>query len=507
MAVHEVAFELECFEWADERLEVAGRWKGLGGRRLARAVLTVDVEAGRRKRLVALPGGHFGAAAESWRAAFAWPGDPGEITGAELEVGGNVVVDLPLPDRRRRRRKRPAVDPGDEVLRAEVDALRGQIERLRGELAGRERENMQLRAELDEAEGDEAGASGSTVEIERVASAREDDLTAELERLVQERDRTRADLSAEIERLHGDRARWQAELDELRQAFSDAAVEAEATRDHHRAQLAALERELVAERASVERLNAELIARPELPLPATASGRHAAAGPPTEAMPAPTAPAAPADDATQPMPAPADDATEAMPAPAAPADDATQAMPAPAGDAAVEEASAPAAPLQAIVDAAAVPGALDPPGPLRAGARPAAQSGVEGSPSRIPAWLRSTPKRADEGSGPSAGAFATSDSAADTGAQAERTPSAALHALKQRLEHLLVPNGHAADEEREEEPGVPRPLRTAAAARARAGATVAARRSPAELWAARILAAALVAVLLIAFLLILTRIA
>jgi hypothetical protein len=54
---------------------------------------------------------------------------------------------------------------------------------------------------------------------------------------------------------------------------------------------------------------------------------------------------------------------------------------------------------------------------------------------------------------------------------------------------------------------VPVPRRSAAAARARAEATVAARRSPAELWAVRVLAALLVAVLLIAFLLILTSIA
>src|SRR5688500_15720527 len=157
MAVREVAFELECFEWADERLEVAGRWKGLAGRRLNRPVLTVETDSGRRKHLVAMPGGHLGAPEDSWRASFAWPGDPAEITGAELEVGGKVVVDLPLPDRRRRRRKRPA-ETGDEALRAEAGALRAQVERLRAELAGRERENMRLQAQLDEsAEDDEPG--------------------------------------------------------------------------------------------------------------------------------------------------------------------------------------------------------------------------------------------------------------------------------------------------------------------------------------------------------------
>ena len=37
-AVREVAFELETFEWVDERLEVAGRWRGVGARRLSRPV-------------------------------------------------------------------------------------------------------------------------------------------------------------------------------------------------------------------------------------------------------------------------------------------------------------------------------------------------------------------------------------------------------------------------------------------------------------------------------------
>ena len=80
--VREVAFELEAFEWSEDRLDVAGRWKGLTGRRLARPVLTVQLDSGRRKRIVAMPGGHMGTAGESWHASFNWPGDPAEIIGA-----------------------------------------------------------------------------------------------------------------------------------------------------------------------------------------------------------------------------------------------------------------------------------------------------------------------------------------------------------------------------------------------------------------------------------------
>ena len=152
-----VAFELETFEWADERLEVAGRWRGVGARRLSRPVLTVETAGARRKRIVALPGGQMGANGETWRASFGWPGDPGEITGAALEVGGNLLVDLPLPDRKRRRRRRSSQDTSDDVLRGEVGALRSQIERLRAELAGREREIQGLREQLDEAPGGRRG--------------------------------------------------------------------------------------------------------------------------------------------------------------------------------------------------------------------------------------------------------------------------------------------------------------------------------------------------------------
>ena len=145
------------------------------------------------------------------------------------------------------------------------------------------------------------------------------------------------------------------------------------------------------------------------------------------------------------------------------------------------------------MDAASVPDVLDPPGPLRAGARPASQPGVEDGarPSRIPAWLRAGRGEAAE--------------------EREKPIGPAFQAIKERLEGLFASNGHSVAEEDEDTADgydpVPAPRRSAAAARARAEATVAARRSPAELWAARVLAAVLVAVLLIAFLLILTSIA
>src|SRR5687767_10809742 len=101
-AAREVAFELERFEWAEGRLEVAGRWRGLAGRRTGRPVLTLT--AGLRRHRLAAVDDRRRPGEEGWEAAFAWSGDPGAITAAELEVGRNIVVMLPLPDARPRRR-------------------------------------------------------------------------------------------------------------------------------------------------------------------------------------------------------------------------------------------------------------------------------------------------------------------------------------------------------------------------------------------------------------------
>ena len=515
--VREVAFELECFEWGDERLEVAGRWKGLGSHRLNRPVLTVETDTGRRKRIVAMPGGHMGVVGETWRASFAWPNDPAEITGAELEVGGNLVVDLPLPDRRRRRRWRATADQhADETLRAEIAALRGQVDRLRAELAGREREIIALHAQLDdEIDEDEgkptrAGADERTVEIQRLAGALErlqdekvagaEAMTVEIERLAGEVERLQEEkaagagaMSMELERLAAERdaarvdadavaaerERLRADVDELRQAFAEAAAEAEETRERHRAEVAALEEQLRAERAAVARMSTEL-----------ASGREAAGTPPSEATPPHEAAEA---QPTQAMPPPGGSSgppTGAVPPPReSSSGPPTEAMP-PPGEPSAEASGSPisggtpAASSSDRADGGTIEAAvLDAPGPLRAGSRPSSPPGSE-----------------DDAASPIAPGLRSDDT--------ESEGTSAFHALKARFEGLFASNGTAhGQDDVDEEPAVPRPLRTAAAARARAEATVAARRSPGEVWAMRVLALVVVAVLLTAFVLILAYIA
>src|SRR5918992_5861856 len=101
--MHGVRFELERFEWDGARLEVAGRWHGLAGGRLGHSTLTLEVE-GRRRRVAAVAEEepHRAAAGDTWWAWFPWVGDATGVTAAELEVGRNLVIELPRPDVRAR---------------------------------------------------------------------------------------------------------------------------------------------------------------------------------------------------------------------------------------------------------------------------------------------------------------------------------------------------------------------------------------------------------------------
>ena len=567
-----VAFELETFEWVDDRLEVAGRWRGVGSRRLSRPVLTIDTASTRRKRIVALPGGPAGGNGEIWRAAFSWPGDPGEITGAALEVGGNLLVDLPLPDRKRRRRRRASQDTSDDVLRGEVGALRGQIERLRAELAARERENRGLHEELDaRASAPAAVAAGDevhTIELQRLTELRDaeasraEELTIEVDRVAQERDAAHA---AAGEAVAAERERWQVELTDLRQSFADAAAEAEATRDRHLAEVAELEAQLRIERAEVARLLAAAAAREAAPRM-----------PPAEPAPAPEAATEPPD-------------TEETDTLAESGAAAAELAPTARFTAWVRETIGPelgAAPPAATGAERGSDGAAARDSRftswLRGSSAPASDDEPDAVPadkpaggSRLPAWLRGSPPGAPgdsattEAPPPAGGDHVTADpvdedrvahdpgdiagtddtAAQDTGrrepvgddARTDEVRAAALAARPtERFAGEPPPVEHGRDGDgdggvkwpkldtetlaglrerfrrtpREDaaprdtpEPLVARPLRTRTERRVRHGATIAAGRTAAEVWALRVLAAILVIVLLTTFVLLLASIA
>ena len=469
--VREVAFELECFEWADERLEVAGRWKGLGPRRLSRPVLTVETEGGRRKRIVALARRADGVGRRD--------------VARDVLLAGRSRRDHRRRARGRRQpRRRPAAAgpqappaPPRRPSRAPTRRCAPRSARCAArssgcgrELAGREREIIALRSELDEETDDDAGveragADQRTVEIQRLAGELErmrdeqaavaDERTVEVQQLARERDEARAELSADAERREAEQSRWQEEIDALREAFSDAAAEAEASRDRHRAELGELQDALRAERAEVARLTTQLAAAEEDAAPGRP--RRGAQGRRGRRRPGDAADAGACRDRRRHVRARGGRR-------AAHRGDARARGPSTGGRGDPTE-----------VEAAV----LDAPGPLLAGGRPVTPPGAEEQPrvSRVPAWLRG-------------------------GEDADEAPpgDSPLQALRERFAGMFASNGHADEAGRgASEPAVPRPRRSAAAARARAEATVAARRSPAEVWGMRVLAAIVVAVLLITF--------
>ena len=185
----EPAFELERFEWAAaDRLEIVGRWEGIGGRRLGRPLLFVDAGA-RRRRLTALPGGQLPANGERWRAGFAWPDDPVDIEGAELEIGRRLVVDLPAP----RRRPRQADDDGG--LRGELAGLRERYARLEAEhaaLADRHAALIALSGELRGELGEALDAQQRLSNELREAREEPDEAIRRHESLARELERERA---------------------------------------------------------------------------------------------------------------------------------------------------------------------------------------------------------------------------------------------------------------------------------------------------------------------------
>jgi hypothetical protein len=94
-------FELDRFTWAaPDRLELSGRFTGVGDAP-GDAVLVVR-GLDRAQRLPAVPGTEPPDPSGRWHASFAWLEAPAAFDGATLELGEELVVDLPAPRSRRR---------------------------------------------------------------------------------------------------------------------------------------------------------------------------------------------------------------------------------------------------------------------------------------------------------------------------------------------------------------------------------------------------------------------
>src|SRR4051794_4900100 len=163
-----VDFEVERFEWTTAgRLELAGRWFGLRGRRFVRPVLNVRLPGGRRRLIALLEHKPWAADdGDPWIAAFAWAGEQEAIDAVELEVGPSLVVDLPAPHGGAPRSSLsvpavPRLAARSAGQREELAALRGgarEAAAVRSEVAAAGETIERLQGEVAEARAADAAA-------------------------------------------------------------------------------------------------------------------------------------------------------------------------------------------------------------------------------------------------------------------------------------------------------------------------------------------------------------
>ena len=129
IAATEPSFVVERFEVAGDRLEVTGHWSGLRGRRFVRPVLWLHRGDARRRLVAVLEHKPWAVDdGDPWIAAFAWKGGKLDADRAELEVGREWVVELPVPGAQRRAE---AAGPAAPRPPSELDRAREQLWRAR----------------------------------------------------------------------------------------------------------------------------------------------------------------------------------------------------------------------------------------------------------------------------------------------------------------------------------------------------------------------------------------
>jgi hypothetical protein len=287
----DIEFELERFELTAERIEIAGRWYGLRGRRFVRPVLNLTTTAGRRRAVALLEHKPWAADdGETWIAAFTLPPKTGEIETAELEVGPNLAVELPAlgtangggarvnalrPMRRVPQPLRTHAPEEGERLRDEAASATAAVRERRDLLPAAPRRDLIVAAQ---AERDEANAARDEAERERLlalnerddALSRRDAALRDVDRAVSERDEAvteRDRVRAEVERItherdvaYAERNRQMQDSERVKQERDQAAAEREAARNELSRALPARDeamRERDAEAVRAERAEAE----------------------------------------------------------------------------------------------------------------------------------------------------------------------------------------------------------------------------------------------------------
>jgi hypothetical protein len=143
-------FELERFEWnAPDRLEVSGEFHGLQAPP-SEPVLVVNGD-GTPHRLQASPDSAPTDDGQ-WRAEFVWEGVPVGVDSAVLELGPNIVIELPRPGTSSAQSldvNHEVTPLGDVAMQAQLLAAGQQAEELRAALERTESEVARARSDLE----------------------------------------------------------------------------------------------------------------------------------------------------------------------------------------------------------------------------------------------------------------------------------------------------------------------------------------------------------------------
>jgi hypothetical protein len=236
-APRRATFELERFAWgAPDRLQVAGRFTGLGDVPQGDPVLVVWGPE-REHRLQAVPESLSGSLEDgsSWSAEFAWQEPPVAFDVARLELGPEIVVELPEPSARRRWSRGQTLEVQDV----------GTSEQAEG-------------TELVEA-GPERGAERVRLEAELLAAQEEiRELQAGAAQVREELARAREDLKSERERHAGDAERYREGLAKVRASAADALAVEQSAAQQVESALREARTAVEAKDADLEQLRAQL---------------------------------------------------------------------------------------------------------------------------------------------------------------------------------------------------------------------------------------------------------
>ena len=239
----EVAFEVERVGWpSPDRLEVVGRWFGVRGRRFIRPTLYVEVDGAPRRILAVLDHKPWAVEdGEEWVAAFAWQGEPVDLSGSELTVSPGITVELAPAGEQRRGGRSFARPPRQDVLETELAAAREKAQ--------------QLSRELHTARADHAA------ELVRTAKEHEEALErarAESATAAQDAEHRAAELHGELDAARDRITRLETALQKARNELAVARADAAAHREGLERERAALATEASkAAAAEVERLRQE----------------------------------------------------------------------------------------------------------------------------------------------------------------------------------------------------------------------------------------------------------